>query len=471
METYISTLERQSYKSVADREESIDVKTDFQAVSDILPDEIYTEVGSKYKGGAEEGWLENDNLLSASEARNHLQSGGNVGIRLGEWVNGYCYVALDIEEAGTLPLDLHAVVDSHAVLAWDSVHEGRNRLLRIERQEALDLIQSLPDEVANLTQGDGDDIEILTGDRVGSVVIPPSSISHTTCNDNKPCDGKGTDRYVLQSVNRDAPTFTTESVDRLSDLLDIKPEETSGGGTTHTTPITDDVDESDVPSPNEITDSQWSLENEFDENVPHESDTVEDRHEKMFHSDWEARDRFVNAYNGRFAEAGFTGSNVQGKAECTLANYIGFWFGRNKRIIQWYMENLPFETHYQKYPAHRKNLLEWATSVDWVYCEGVSFDMKLTVAARIWIEGRTSVSDIVDKGGMDKEKERHVRRVIPILEAEGVVQRHTDGRERPITNEGIAEGYLLSLEAVCQKYEDYKPAIKRPSPNVSRTEI
>lgn len=427
----------------------------FNIIADSLQEEaVYTKCAYETKGGLREGWL--DNLLSRQEALQHISEGGNVGIALGKWFNGYCYVLLDVEQIDILPIDIQALIDSHAVLSFDSPHTGRNRIVKLDHKDTYDLLRSFPTTITDITEGDSDDLELFTK---GHSMIPPSGINHSHCSKNKPCNGFGKDEYKLFSVNPTAEPLQYETVERLGDLLDIEPQEQNSEPT---------VWEGDCNAPSAVP--SINPKKEFNENVPSVKHGLEERINYMKFGDWEGQDLFNELWNGNFDSV--SGSNKQGKAECKLANHIGFFMGRNENMIRFIMSTLPFESQYEKYPKHRKNLLEWSTSVDWVYCEKVSFNAKSEIASRILLNGRTTTKELAESSSID---ERQIQYVNNILEAEDVIQRTKQGRKNIIENIGITEGYLLGLENVIAKYnseeEIGKNRTDNTNSNVNRVEI
>ncbi|WP_144427177.1 hypothetical protein [Halolamina pelagica] len=114
-------------------------------------------------------------------------------------------------------------------------------------------------------------------------------------------------------------------------------------------------------------------------------------------------------------------------------------------MIQFLMSTLPFDSYYQKYPSHRKQLLNWASGEEWVFCEKVSFDAKYATALQFWREDTTSVAEITDNTTREEDA---VYRTLDILQAEGVIEKIGKGEYR---NTGITEGYLNRLYNVTQK--------------------
>jgi len=419
-------------------DESRNKSDEFNQIADNLPNNsIFTQCGGDYKGGEVNGYTHKENLLTKERALTHLQDGGNVGIVLGKWIDGVTYVLFDVEETDILPADIESIIQGHAVLTFDSPHLGRNRLVQIQSQKTYDLLRSLSqgESVNWFRDGDKEDLEIMTS---GHAMIPPSSIDHRTCSDNKPCSGEGEDRYILQSVNPTAETIDYDTVDRLGELLDL----TSSEESEPERPTETDID---VPSPI----PKINPKKEFADNVPSVSHTFDDRLEFMKFGDWEGQSEFIQLWNGNFESV--SGSNKQGRGECKLANYIGFFFGRNEDMIRFIMSTLPFETHYQKYPRHRKNLLNFTKNVNWCYCEGVDFETKLSVVLGIWGEDTTTVNELSEQAEISK---RQVRNALDILESEDLIRRNKVGRKRYILNDGVTQGYVMELEKICEKYEE-----------------
>lgn len=449
----ISTLSYNDnkYKFCGTETKELDV---FEQIADNLTDNnIYTQCGSDYKGGEVTGYNQRQNLLSRQEAQDHISHEGNVGIVLGTEINGVQYVLFDVEKTDILPADIEAIIQAHAALVFDSPHEGRNRLVQIDDKETYALLRNLAkgEDINHLTPGDKDDLEVITS---GHAMVPPSSINHTNCSDDKPCSGIGEDSYILKSVNPTAEPIDYDTVDRLGDLLGLSP--TKEKEPERKTKV-------DIDAPEPIP--KINPKKEFQQNVPSVSHTFDDRIDYMKFGDWEGQQHFIKLWNGNFEDV--NGSNKQGKAECKIANYVGFFFGRNEDMIRFIMSTLPFESHYQKYPRHRKNLLEYATNVDWCYCEGVHFETKLKVAIQLWGRDTKTVNELAEETDLSK---RQVRNVVDILDAEDLIRRNKVGKKRYIMNEGVTQGYILDLEEVCEKYED-KPIKKEINEQANNSNV
>jgi hypothetical protein len=186
----------------------------------------------------------------------------------------------------------------------------------------------------------------------------------------------------------------------------------------------------------------------------------------MLWENWDGRDDFFELWQGNFDS--IAGSNPQGKAEAKIVNTISFFFGRNQEIIKYFMDILPFDTHFSKYPSHRKQLLEWSQNVTWCYCEGVSFMTKHHVATGIYFDEASTVEEITQHTNTGQKQ---VERALNILEAEGVIQTVNESKNRRVVTEcNITEGYIDELEEITYKYEEVKQK-ESSNPNIRRVTI
>ncbi|WP_280536614.1 hypothetical protein [Halopenitus sp. POP-27] len=422
-----------NYLTFADLDSRIDNKTVsystiFDRICDLIPDyPVYIPLDNLKKYRSSSGWQRKENLIDEQEAKNHLSEGGNIGLILGKWFNGTTWVLFDVEREGILPEDLKAVIEPHTVISFHSPHGGHNRLVRIENKEAYNLLNSYKTTITSIRDNDEADLELITN---GATPLPPSEISHIYCSGEKPCNGEGTDRYITASINPEAPPMGIDSIERIGDLLGLEGD---------TEPDYDSQDIGNVPSPR----PKINIKEEYKENVPYVEHSFNDRLEYMKYGDWKGQELFIKLWNGNFED--IPGSNKQGKAECILANYIGFFFGNNENIVRLLMDMVPFETYYSKYDSHRKALIEYATSVDWCYCEGVSFSAKYETAYQIWINDSMTIEEIAERITV---KEDPVYRSIKVLQAEGMIEKEG----KIIKNKQITEGYLTKLYNVNSKY-------------------
>ncbi|QZP38540.1 hypothetical protein [Halobaculum magnesiiphilum] len=185
---------------------------------------VFTRVREDTKEGVK-GFL--DNPLIPSEAQSWFDGGGNVGVALGrEPPNGTRLVAFDVEQRGVLPDRLRDIVDQHALATWDTVHEGRNRLVKVS-EEAYQLLDSVKTK-HDLTDDGDHDLELLTD---GHVLAPGSEIDHGRCRPSKPCNGSGRGSYRLVATDPDAPKLRRETAREILDILGVVPAEDVSTGT------------------------------------------------------------------------------------------------------------------------------------------------------------------------------------------------------------------------------------------------
>ena len=432
-------------------ETSIDTNSEFERVSGTIIDEsVYVPLEKHQKHSYQKNWNKKDNLIPQEKAISHIRQGGNIGLILGTWIEGSIYVLFDIEQEGILPDSLKDIIDLHTVISFRSPHGGFNRIIQIQNEESYELLNSYRTTISDIRDNDNADLELITN---GASPLPPSEISHLKCPDSKEdCRGIGKDRYTTISLNPEAPPLDKDTVERIGNILEL-----------HSIPQSDSVNQSgDIDNvPPAIP--KINIQSEFENHVPHVSDSFEDRKQKMMYGDWKGQERFIQLWHGNFEV--ISGSNKQGKAECILANYIGFWFGRNENMVRLFMSLLPFETHYEKYPSHRKFLLEKATESGLVYHEKISFSAKHNIAQEIHLTEETTVKELEET---TEYGDKHIRSVIDVLEAEKVVSKEKD----VITNQNVTDGYLDKIEKIRQSYVDNGQDEKdRDHSNVERTRI
>lgn len=401
----------------------------FSKILSVFPeDNIFIPLEEGKKHSYQPNWQKKRNLIYPDTVNKHIEEGGNTGLILGKWFNNTTWVLFDCEQEGILPEDVKAIIDSYTVLSFNSPHGGLNRIVEIEDKEAYNLLDSYKETITNIREGDDEDLELITN---GGSPIPPTNYDHTNCTENKSCSGK--DRYTTVSINPDAHSMGLGDVEELGSLLGLE------GNTDEEQYHTKNINE-DVPNPSPT----FNFREEFNKNVPSVKHSFQDRLEYMKYGDWEGQDLFIKLWHGNFEE--ISGSDKQGKAEMKLANYIGFFFGKNERIVRMLMDTVPFDTYYERYDSHRKHLLEYATSVDWCYCEGVSFKTKYAIATQIWIDDEIKVSQLTKKVNRGKDT---IYNTINILLAEDVIEKKKNGIYK---NKRITEGYLTRLYNIDKKY-------------------
>jgi len=149
----------------------------------------------------------------------------NYGFALGRGCDGWKLMAFDVEVRGVLSEEAQSLIDEHALLTWDSVHSGRNRLLKVS-EEAFACLESLKTGHNHLTDQPGDDFEIQTS---GHVIGPGCEIAHKFCKGTKDdCPGTGTDTYEPVAANSLAPVLTEEVARKIIDVLRIEKENHPG---------------------------------------------------------------------------------------------------------------------------------------------------------------------------------------------------------------------------------------------------
>lgn len=186
---------------------------------DPLPDDepLLTKAKPSSKAGVP-GWNELENLITPEEAEQRLRTGKNYGFAAGRGTDEWRLVVFDVEKKGVLPDAAQALIDEHAVLTWDSVHKGRNRLVKVS-SEAYGVLDSLTTAHSHLSEGAGDDIEIQT---TGHAIGPRCKIDHTKCKDTKPgCPGSGLSEYELIDTRLYAQVVSRDVVGKLLDKLEI----------------------------------------------------------------------------------------------------------------------------------------------------------------------------------------------------------------------------------------------------------
>jgi len=186
---------------------------------DALPDDepLLTKAQSLSKAGVQ-GWHESENLITPEEAERRLETGKNYGFAAGRGTNDWRLVVFDVEKKEVLPDKAQALIDEHAVLVWDSVHEGRNRLVKVS-PEVYEMLDSLTAAYGHLSDESGDDIEIQTN---GHVIGPGCKIDHEECSDTKQgCPGSGRSEYELVESRPHAQIITKGVVSDLLDKLGI----------------------------------------------------------------------------------------------------------------------------------------------------------------------------------------------------------------------------------------------------------
>lgn len=420
-----------------------DKRSIFNKIASVLPDKpIFTKVKKETVEGKGYGFNQKENLLTASEALDWINQGGNIGIALGVWIDGQISVNFDIENEEAIDDKTRSLIDNHAVAREKTKHGNTNRIVRITDGRAYDLLRSYGESHNHLTEGESDDLEIITK---GHAVLPPSEYNHKHCSEekrnNEGCDQQDrTTRYLLDWV-QDCEPLSYDTIEEIGELLDLESDDTDDSDVPYDE--TDDLE--NVPSPEPTK----NVLREYKENVPSVKHEFDERKGYMRFGDWKGQEQFIQLYRGDFSS--ISGSQKQHKAECKIANTIGFYFGRNEQIIRFFMDSLDFETIYERNERHRKQLLEWATNVEWCYCKGVSFKSKHLVASEIYYREPDTINEI-EASTLDIERDT-IQRAMDIIETEGKIET-TKGEhgEKIIQENNLTEGYLDDLEDLIEKY-------------------
>jgi len=212
--------------------------TDVSHPLDVLPDDepLLTRAKRLRKIGGK-GWNMPENYITPVEARERRNAGKNYGFALNSDTGEWNLVAFDVETQGVLPEEARALIDEHALLVWDSVHSGRNRLVKAS-DDAFSLLDSQTMGHNHLSDGADDDLELQTS---GHCIGPGCEIAHKYCADTKDdCPGTGRDAYELVGAKPSAPVVTDDVAERILSTLGIDHEQ---GGSQRDTDSVDEVSE------------------------------------------------------------------------------------------------------------------------------------------------------------------------------------------------------------------------------------
>ncbi len=201
--------------------------SDDSFLSDTLPEgePLLTKALPNRKWGEGDEWNDPLNFVTPSKARERLEAGKNYGFALGHGKDDWKLVAFDVEQKDVLPEAAQALIDEHALLVWDSVHSGRNRLVKVSN-EAYKVLEAITTAHNHLSDGADDDIELQTS---GHCIGPDCEIAHKHCRDTKDdCPGAGRNTYELVKSKSFAPVVTKDVAERILDALRINPQNSSG---------------------------------------------------------------------------------------------------------------------------------------------------------------------------------------------------------------------------------------------------
>jgi len=272
-----------------------------------------------------------------------------------------------------------------------------------------------------------------------ALIVGPGS-ELTDC-DHGCCTPFSPGEYVIKN-NTEIQEVSREELESVTEL-DLQP--VTPTIEPETTEITDTI------GPNELTESGYHPVKSWD-SVPHTKHSYFDRKDRIFNQKWYGKEQFMQLYNGEYTSLNLSGSDPVGVGESILAAQLGFWFARNRKIVAYEMENLPHETKYSQNPYHRKSVLDFAESVDWVYCEGVELACKYDIAGilELYSDRTRTVNDIqrISQNPQTGEpwSRKHILNALDIMECEGVVEKNTINHgKHEYTNVGIDESYLNGI--------------------------
>lgn len=187
-------------------------------LSVLLPDKPLLTKAERLKKTGGRGWNRSKNLITPEQAKERRQRGLNYGFALGRGCDGWKLMAFDVEQAGVLPNEARALIDEHAIVTWNSIHTGRNRLIKAT-EDAFEFLDSLKTGYDYLTESPGDDFEIQTS---GHAIAPGCVIAHKFCKDSKEdCPGTGRDTYEQVTSNPIAPNLTEDVAREIVEALGI----------------------------------------------------------------------------------------------------------------------------------------------------------------------------------------------------------------------------------------------------------
>lgn len=193
---------------------------------DVLSEDkpLLTKAKQLRKAGGR-GWNKPANFITPLEGRERRKEGKNYGFALGHGTDEWNLVAFDVEMKGVLPKEVEALIDEHALLVWDSVHSGRNRLVKVT-SGAFQIFDSSATSHDHLSDSADDDLELQTS---GHCIGPGCEIAHKHCKDTKnDCPGTGRGTYELVEAKPLAPVITKDIAEQILDVLGIDAQSGSG---------------------------------------------------------------------------------------------------------------------------------------------------------------------------------------------------------------------------------------------------
>ena len=437
----ISNLTTQEYKCSHFSENST---TTTQNIFELFNNttQIFTKVRPNSKAGSEKGWL--NNLLTPVEAHNLTErTNYNVGIALGrETGQGDYTVCFDRESGGSLPEDSQNLLEEYALAVWTSPHGGRNYLLTVS-ENALNELQQYKEKV--YITGDDHDLEILKSKHA---LIPPSSINHNSCSDNKPCNGSGGwASYNLEKTGI-KQTIDVKTVQRIVDPLPVEESQE----TTHNTDNQGRNGNEEVSLP-ELSDD-FEPTTYFNNNVPG-NDSFHERIDTMLQVP-EIRKLWYGNYEDR------------SQNELKLRSYVAWYFNGDEKIVQYIFENILPEFRdkplkYSHNENHAKDVLEFEKYVSRpYYTTGISFNLWGQLSREILKNESATVNELHGKlirTDEVKEYEKDtIHNALQIFVQKDIINRisNTEYENKRIDQEYVETIDELNKEYNPTKYVDYK---------------
>lgn len=408
---------------------------------------LLTKARRGTKQGEGKHYLEPKNLLTPEEAQTRVINGGNYGFRLGNIPNqDWVLAVFDVEIANALPEPVSQWVDRYALLQWESLHNGSNRLIKAT-PEAYTLLDQLPSEI-NFKDDGRTELEILTPERAHALG-PGSVVEHCHCSKQKPCDRNGEGYYRLENLSQTAPVVDTEEVEYLSNKLDSKTTIQ-----TQTSQSEAEVEGSNKTSTN--IDSSLEGTNDLDTRILRRLERAEE---------FEFGDQFVALKEGRYKDAGFP--NDRSEAECRLVEILAWLFDDDKQDVKQAMTAICLE-----HPQTDAGIRKWLEreekyrelTVDAVtphkstydeprfrpyqYKPEVGYVLIQKVYDTIWELRLASTAQIIQHENVDRSQ-RQVQRALTHLEEEETIQYTRKGRkvryyiDKEFVPEELCEEYQL----------------------------
>ena len=397
--------------------------------------QIFTKVRPNSKAGSEKGWL--NNLLTPVEAQDLTErTNYNVGIALGrETGQGDYTVCFDRESGGSLPEDSQSLLEESAVAVWTSPHGGRNYLLTIS-ENALNELQQYKEKV--YITGDDHDLEILKSKHA---LIPPSSINHNSCSDNKPCNGSGGwDSYNLEKTGI-KQTIDVKTVRRIVDPLPVEESQE----TTHNTDNQGRNGNEEVSLPELSEDFEPTT--YFNNNVPG-NDSFHERIDTMLQVP-EIRKLWYGNYEDR------------SQNELKLRSYVAWYFNGDEKIVQYIFESIlpQFRDKPLKYSQnknHAKDVLNIKISRPF-YTTGISFNLWEQLSREILKNESATVNELHGKllnvDTIESYDKRTIRRALQIFEKKDIINRKS---KSVVENKRIDQEYVETIDELNKEYNPTK---------------